>query len=99
MADGEREQAFVFVVTQGHSHVGLFAAVDVYGDSGIKCDVGKVAVTIVAIEVVGFSIIGYKKVEPPVVIEITPNRRQPKKLLGIVHSSRFRNLGEGSVAV
>jgi hypothetical protein len=53
VGDGDGEQALVLVVVQRHTHVGLFAVVEVHGDTGIEGDIGKVAAAVIAVEIVG----------------------------------------------
>ena len=92
-------RAFVLVVSERHAHVGLLASIDVDSHSGVECDIGKVAIAIVTVEVIGLSIVGYKQIQESVVIEVAPDRCQPEELLWVIDTGGFGYLGEGSVAI
>src|SRR5258708_3317143 len=75
MSDGDAEAAGVKVVAQSDAHVGLFRAILADGYAGGVGDVFKMAVAFVSIEIVGLAVVGDKKIEAPVALEIHPNGR------------------------
>ena len=68
----------MLVVAQRNPHVGLFASIQIDRYSGLQRDVGKVAVAIIAVEIVRLAVVGYKQIQMSVVIEVAPHCCQPE---------------------
>src|SRR6266436_6928487 len=99
MGDGDAEAAGVKVVAQGDAHVGLFGAVLADGYAGGVGDVFEMAVAFVSVEIVGLAIVGDKKIEAPVAVEIHPNGGETEAILGIGDSGGFGNIRKSAIAV
>src|SRR5258708_3815558 len=99
MGDSDAEAAGVKVVAQSDAHVGLFRAILADGYAGGVGDVFKMAVAFVSIEIVGLAVVGDKKIEAPVAVEIHPNGGETEAILGIGDSGGFGNICKSAITV
>src|SRR5258706_13779245 len=67
MRNREREESSVLIIAESQPHVGLLGPILVDGHPRHKSYVGKVAGAVVAVQIVGLTIIRNKKDETPIV--------------------------------
>ena len=70
MCNREREESVVEIISESNPHVGLLGSILVNGHARQIGNLGKVSFAVVAVKIVGLSIIGNKQVKKPVVVEV-----------------------------
>src|SRR5438876_983422 len=97
MRDKKAQAPAVVVVAKIHSHVPKFQAFTAQRDTRHQADVGKGAVVIVVIEVVGNGIVGDQKIGPAIIVVIGPHHAEAIIADLIVDASFDRDLFKGTV--
>src|SRR6266436_6761974 len=89
----------VLIIAEGNAHVGLFGPIlaDSYA-RGIR-DLGKGPTAIASQEIILLAVVGYKKIEMSVIVEVFPNDRQSKGIRKVGDSGLLRYIRECAVAV
>src|ERR1700681_1727835 len=95
----DRKVAVMQVITERHTHVGLLVSILANGYAGAKSNIGEVATSIIFIKKILLAVVGDEKVQRTVVVEIRPNRCQPKKFCRRIQSCLLGNVGERSVVI
>ena len=87
------------IVAERDSHIGLLQSVLVGSYTGRESHVHEFSGAIALVKIVGLAVVGHKKIELAIVIEVRPNRGQAIAALGVVDSRFLRHIGKSSVAV
>src|SRR5215469_9672423 len=99
VGDIERFESGVVVIAKGNAHRALLGTIGADGGAGLESDVGELAVTIVAIEILRSGVVGHVDVGAAFIVEVGPENTESVITARVVHSSLLRNLGESAVAV
>src|SRR5579863_7051800 len=99
MSNKKREAAGVEVIAERDAHACLLGAIPADGYACEKSDVGEMALPVVSVKEVGRGIVGDKKVEAAIVVEVGPDGSEAVVAMGIVDPGGFGDFGESAVAV
>ena len=87
MGDRDGRASGVLIIAERDAHVGLLIPILADGHARGIGDLGKVSVAVVLVEIISWPVVGQKKIEMAIVVEVGPNGRQSESELG---SQQFR---------
>src|SRR5580700_7046126 len=89
----------VLIIAEGNAHIGLFGPILADSHARGICDLGKVPTAIISQKIVLLAVVGYKKIEMSIIVEVFPNDRQSKGIRKVRDSRLLRYIRECAVAV
>src|SRR5580692_10232929 len=94
-----RRTSGVLIIAEGNAHIGLFSPILADSHARGIGDFGKVPIAITSQKIILLAVVGYKKIEMSIIVEIFPNDRQSKRIRKVRDSCLFRYVRECAVAV
>src|SRR5260221_8236820 len=89
----------VLIIAEGNAHVGLFGPILADSYARRISDLLKMPAAIIFEEIIPLAVVGYKKIEMSVIVEVFPNDRQSKGIWKVRDSGLLRYIHEYAVAV